>query len=136
LDKTGLGKHMVDSIPLDQWPTLVMMIGAGVLCITMSTFMSNSGTAALLVPILAAAGMGMQEQLASFGGVPALLIGVALSASLAMSLPISTPPNALAYAKGFIQQKDMAVVGIIVGVFGMIVGYSALILFGNTVFGN
>ena len=98
--------------------------------------MSNSGTAALLVPILAAAGMGMQEQLASFGGVPALLIGVALSASLAMSLPISTPPNALAYAKGFIQQKDMAVVGIIVGVFGMIVGYTALILFGNTVFGN
>ena len=127
---------MVDSIPLDQWPTLVMMIGAGVLCITMSTFMSNSGTAALLVPILAAAGMGMHEQLASYGGVPALLIGVALSASLAMSLPISTPPNALAYAKGFIQQKDMAIVGIIVGVFGMVVGYAALIMFGNAIFGN
>ncbi|MCQ2190832.1 MAG: SLC13 family permease [Paludibacteraceae bacterium] len=136
LDKTGLGAHLVASIPLKTWPILAMMIGAGVLCIIMSTFMSNSGTAALLVPILAAAGMGMKDQLASFGGVPALLIGVALSASLAMSLPISTPPNAIAYSKGFIETKQMAVVGILVGVFGMVVGYSALIFFGNSVFGN
>ncbi|HOU68236.1 MAG TPA: anion permease [Paludibacteraceae bacterium] len=93
--------------------------------------MSNSGTAALLVPILAAAGMGLKDQLAEYGGVPALLIGVALSASLAMSLPISTPPNALAYAKGFIKQKDMAIVGILVGLFGMIIGYTALIMFGS-----
>lgn len=136
LDKTGLGKHLVESIPLKTWPTLVMMIGAGLICIVMSTFMSNSGTAALLVPILAAAGMGIKENLAEFGGVPALLIGVALSASLAMSLPISTPPNAIAYSKKIITTKDMAIVGIIVGLFGMVVGYGALILFGNAVFGN
>ena len=127
---------MVASVPLKEWPVLVMIIGAGVLCIVMSTFMSNSGTAALLVPILASAGMYMKDQLESFGGVPSLLIGVALSASLAMSLPISTPPNAIAYSKGFIETKQMATVGIIVGVFGMIVGYSALIFFGNAVFGN
>lgn len=134
LDKTGLGKDLVSAIPLAEWPTILMLIGSGVLCIVMSTFMSNSGTAALLVPILAAAGMGIKDQLEVFGGVPALLIGVALSASLAMALPISTPPNALAYAKGFIKQKDMAIVGIIVGVFGMFIGYLALIMFGSALF--
>ncbi|HOU68238.1 MAG TPA: SLC13 family permease [Paludibacteraceae bacterium] len=131
LDETGLGKDLVASIPLATWPTIIMMIGSGVLCITMSTFMSNTGTAALLIPILAAAGMGMKDQLAEYGGIPALLIGIAFAASMAMSLPISTPPNALAYAKGFIKQKDMAIAGILVGIFGMIVGYTAFILFGS-----
>ncbi|WP_201029231.1 anion permease [Campylobacter iguaniorum] len=59
--------------------------------------------------------MSMQSGLESFGGIHVLLISLALSASLAMALPISTPPNALAYAKGFIKQKDMAIVGIIIG---------------------
>jgi len=128
LDKTGLAKHMVDAIPFSTWPPLLVMIGSGVLCVVMSTFMSNSGTAALLIPILTAVGFGMQEQLADLGGVTSLLIGLAVSASLAMALPISTPPNALAYAKGFIEQKDMATVGIIVGIVGIALGYTMLIL--------
>jgi sodium-dependent dicarboxylate transporter 2/3/5 len=44
-------------------------------------------------------------------------------------LPISTPPNALAYAKGFIKQKDMATVGIIVGVIAIALAYVELIMF-------
>ena len=93
--------------------------------------MSNSATAALLIPILAAVGSGMQDQLGAFGGVPTLLIGLALSASLAMSLPISTPPNALAYAKGFIKTGDMAKMGVFVGIVGMIVAYVVLIFAGK-----
>ncbi|MBR1793220.1 MAG: SLC13/DASS family transporter [Bacteroidales bacterium] len=128
LDKTGLAAHMVNSIPFSSWPVMLVLIGSGVLCIVMSTFMSNSATAALLIPILAAVGTGMSEQLAPFGGATTLLVSIALSASLAMALPISTPPNALAYGKGFIKQKDMAVVGIVVGVFGMVIMYLWLIL--------
>ncbi len=127
LEDTGLAKHMVDSIPFGSWSPLLVIIGSGILCCVMSTFMSNSATAALLIPILAVVGKGMEEQLTGFGGVSTLLIGLALSASFAMALPISTPPNALAYAKGFIKQKDMAVVGIIVGVFALALGYIVLI---------
>ena len=93
----------------------------------MSTFMSNSATAALLIPILLAVGMGIKDQLEAFGGISTLLIGLALSASFAMALPISTPPNALAYAKGFIKQKDMATVGIVVGVIAIALAYILLI---------
>ena len=128
LDKTGLAEHLVTSIPFNTWPVMLVVIGSGLLCILMSTFMSNSATAALLIPILAAVGTGMTNELAPIGGVATLLVGIALSASLAMALPISTPPNALAYAKGFIKQKDMALVGIFVGIVGMIIAYLWLIL--------
>ena len=131
LDKTGLAAHLVEAIPFHTWPVLVVLIGSGLLCILMSTFMSNSATAALLIPILAAVGTGMKDQLDAFGGIPTLLIGLALSASLAMSLPISTPPNALAYAKGFIKTGDMAKMGIFVGIIGMIVAYAILIFVGK-----
>lgn len=131
LDKTGLASHLVEAIPFNTWPVMLVLIGSGLLCILMSTFMSNSATAALLIPILAAVGSGMTEQLAPFGGVATLLVGIALSASLAMALPISTPPNALAYAKGFIKQKDMALVGIFVGIVGMIIAYFILIFAGK-----
>ncbi|MEE1541924.1 MAG: DASS family sodium-coupled anion symporter, partial [Paludibacteraceae bacterium] len=127
LDKTGLAKHLVEAIPFKTWSPLLVILGSGILCLVMSTFMSNSATAALLIPILIAVGRGMQDELAPYGGVTALIVGLALSASFAMALPISTPPNALAYAKGFIEQKDMAVVGIIAGVLGLALGYVVLI---------
>ena len=74
----------------------------------------------------------MGPQLAPFGGAATLIIGLAISASFAMALPISTPPNAIAYSKGFIQQKQMALVGIFVGIIGLVIGYAALIIAGKT----
>jgi len=50
---------------------------------------------------------------------------------MAMILPISTPPNALAHSTGFIQQKDMMKVGIWVGIIGIVLGYLMLILLGS-----
>ena len=130
LEKTGLAKHLVEAILFDTWPTILIIIGSGILCCVMSTFMSNSATAALLIPILLAVGKGIMPQLEPYGGISTLLVGLALSASFAMALPISTPPNALAYAKGFIQQKDMATVGIIVGVISLALGYLVLLTVG------
>ncbi|MBR6106365.1 MAG: SLC13/DASS family transporter [Paludibacteraceae bacterium] len=125
LEKTGLAKHMVESIPFGEWSPIVVMVGSGLLCLLMSTFMSNSASAALLLPIMYTVGQGMD--LGAFGGVCTMLLGVALSASLAMALPISTPPNALAYSTGNIKQKDMATVGIIVGMFGFVLAFIVLI---------
>jgi len=52
---------------------------------------------------------------------------VLLAASTAMSLPISTPPNAIAYGSGYIKIKDMAVAGTLIGVFILIIiGISAM----------
>ena len=60
------------------------------------------------------------------GFIKSLLVGVAMCASLAMTLPISTPPNALAHSTGIINTRQMAVVGLIVGVVGIVLAYLKL----------
>lgn len=134
MDKTGLAKTLVESIPFNQWPILLVMIGGGIICWLLSTFISNSAAAALMVPILAAVGKGMGPLLDEYGGVGTLLIGIALSASFAMAFPISTPPNAIAYSTGLIKSSQMCIAGVIIGVISLILGYTLLIFVGRTGF--
>ncbi|MBE6293232.1 MAG: SLC13/DASS family transporter [Bacteroidales bacterium] len=134
MDKTGLAKTLVESIPFNQWPVLLVMVGSGIICWLLSTFISNSAAAALMVPILAAVGKGMGPMLDAYGGIGTLLIGIALAASFAMALPISTPPNAIAYSTGLIKSSQMCVVGIIIGVISLTLGYIAIIMIGRTGF--
>ena len=62
------------------------------------------------------------------GGVAQMLIGIAIAASVSMILPISTPPNAIAHSTGFIKQNDMMLVGVIMGVLGLVIGYCWMFL--------
>lgn len=130
LNKTGLAAHMIEAIPFGSWSPIVVIVGSGLLCWLMANFISHTATAALFVPILAIAGESMGSQLDPVGGVTTLLVGVAVCSSLAMVLPISTPPNALADATGFIKQKDMVRTGLIMGIVGLVLGYAVLILCG------
>lgn len=132
LQETGLAANMIEAIPFNTWPPIIMIIGSGLICYIMANFISHTATAALLVPILAIVGISMRDILMPLGGVPTLLIGVAIGSSLAMILPISTPPNALAHATGMIEQKDMVKTGIIMGVVGLVLGYLMLIFLGKS----
>nr|WP_289735440.1 SLC13 family permease [Paramuribaculum intestinale] len=133
LQESGLAQHLITSIPFGTWSPLVVVIGSGVLCYLMANFISHTATATLFIPILAIAGSSMGVKLAELGGIGTLLIGVAISSSVAMILPISTPPNALADATGFIKQKDMVTTGLIMGTIGLILGYIVLMTFGQVV---
>lgn len=134
LNEVGLAQHLIQTIPFETWSPILMLIGSGLICYLMANFISHTATAALLIPILAVAGISMQENLAVLGGVSTLLIGVAIGSSLAMVLPISTPPNALAHATGLIAQKDMEKVGLIIGLIGLLLGYIMLIFLGSNQF--
>jgi sodium-dependent dicarboxylate transporter 2/3/5 len=118
LDKTGLARLMVHSIPFDVFSPYVVLLGAAALCLIMANFMSHTATANLLMPIMAALGTSMTS-LSPLGGEITLILVVTFAASLGMSLPISTPPNALAHATGHVQTNQMAKVGIILGVSGV-----------------
>ena len=131
MSKTGLAELMVNTIPFNTWPVLVVMIGGGLICWLLSQFISNSAATALMIPIMVAVGKGMQEQLGIYGGVGTLLIGVAMAASFAMALPISTPPNAIAYSTGLIKTSQMSKIGIIVGIISLALGYILLITIGS-----
>ena len=129
LNKTGLASAMVESFPFSQWSAVAVLVIAGLLGYLLSNFIANSSAANLLVPILAVVGTAMADNLAVYGGVTTLLVCVAASTSFAMLFPISTPPNAIASSTGLIKTHDMTLVGIIVGVIGLILSYTVLLMF-------
>ena len=132
LNQTGLASTLIKTIPFASWNALVVMLVGGFICYFLSNFISNSASANLVVPILIVVGKAMAGNPAfeNLGGVPAMIIGVAICASLAMCLPVSTPPNALAHSTGMITTKQMATVGIIMGALGLVIGYLMLIFVG------
>ncbi len=122
LDKTGLAKLVVHSIPFGDFSPYVVLVGAALLCLLMANFMSHTATANLLMPIMAALGASMAS-LTPLGGEVTLILVVTFAASLGMSLPISTPPNALAHATGYVESNQMARVGVILGVVGVLLSF-------------
>ena len=110
--ESGLGEAIA-GLPVDRlgggW-----MIGVvvAVLAIGLSTFMSNTAAAGLLVPMALALGIAGREEVA---------IVAALACSLAMALPVSTPPNAIAYATGRVPLGSMARAGALVAAAGVVV---------------
>ena len=130
MQDTGLAKVLIDAIPFGSMSVVLVMIVAGLVCYFLSNFISNSATAALLIPILMVIASGMADpeaannaQFLAIGGTRAMTVFVALCASIAMLFPISTPPNAIASATGMVSTKDMTKVGIVIGVIGFVLGY-------------
>ena len=133
LNKTGLAATLINAIPFSAMNVVLVMVVAGLVCYFLSNFISNSATAALLVPILVVVGTAMADpaaannaQFMQLGGMYAMIPYIAMCASLAMLFPISTPPNAIASATGLVETKHMVKVGIIVGVVGLVLGYLLL----------
>lgn len=127
LDKTGLASALAHAIDYSALSPVSVVITLSLVCWIMANFMSNTATANLLMPIAAAIAVSM-ESLASIGGIQGLLVVVAFSASLGMILPVSTPPNSLAYSTGLIESKDMAKTGVIIGIVGLCIVYTAALL--------
>ncbi|MBR3500800.1 MAG: SLC13/DASS family transporter [Bacteroidales bacterium] len=130
LQDTGLAKVLIEAIPFGEMPVVLVILVAGLVCYFLSNFISNSATAALLIPILIVVASGLADPSApsnasflAFGGTQAMIIFIATCASLAMLFPISTPPNAIASSTGLVETKDMARVGLVIGVVGFIFGF-------------
>ena len=131
LNASGLAANAVESIPFGEFSPLLILLIGGAICYLLSNFISNSATAALLMPILAIVCGAMGDKLDPIGGTPTILIGVAIAASSAMILPISTPPNALSFATGYVKQNEMAKIGIIMGIVSMVLGFGLVYMMGT-----
>lgn len=127
LDKTGLAAALAHAIDYEALSPIAVVVTMSIVCWLMANFMSNTATANLLMPIAAAIGASM-ESLSTVGGLQGLLIIVAFSASLGMILPVSTPPNSLAYSTGLIESRDMAKTGVILGLVGLTIVYTAALI--------
>ncbi|QWW19640.1 SLC13 family permease [Schaalia sp. 19OD2882] len=112
--ETGLDGWLIGSIAWNAVPVMLLVLVLGLVGWGVSNVISHSASANLLIPM----GIGLAISISSSQAEVAMVL--ALGCSLGMCLPISTPPNAIAYATGTTPTKDMALVGVVVGVVGVI----------------
>lgn len=116
MTKSGLSTWLIAQISFDSLPDFAALGIISTITITLSSFMSNTATTNLLMPIV--------TKIPTIAPLAAA-IATALAASCAMVLPISTPPNAIAYGSNELKVKDMVKAGIVIGIISLLV----LILF-------
>lgn len=112
VSKTGLAEWIVGEFQLSTGMVITIAFMFSYLATVVSNFMSNTAATNILVPVGLAAAVGFEPQ---------VVIPIALGATSAMCLPISTPPNALAYASGKLEMKDFLEGGLITGILAPII---------------
>lgn len=117
---SGLDDWLIGLVDWSAMPgTVLLLVLAGV-AVGLGAVISNSAMANLLIPIaLALAGtLGLD--------LVTVALVVAVACGLGMFLPVSTPPNAIAYATGTITTGHMAAAGVVIGLTGALL--TALVL--------
>ena len=135
LENSGLAARLVAQIPFHVLSPVWVVGLATLVAVFMATLMSNTATANLLLPMIAALGTGLAG-LNNLGGEAMLIVVVTLSCSLAMALPVSTPPNAMAHATSAIRTEDMFRTGIVVGAVGLVLAYVLMFVLNGIGFWN
>ncbi|NNI55999.1 transporter [Pasteurella multocida] len=117
IEEQRIAAHFVEQISHIQVSFIMLLSLFGFITVILSNFMSNTAATTILIP------MGV-SLLAMVGGndihpmILPLVIG--LSASCALFLPVSTPPNAIAFSTGLIKQSEFRLGGVIIGFLGPI----------------
>lgn len=124
---TGLAARLASWLEFLTTLNLDILVYAAMALVTvmLSNFMSNTATVSLILPVSVALMPGRELEMC-------LILG--LSASCALLLPVSTPPNAIAFATGEISTRDLRPGGILIGLLGPVVLISWVLLVKSLVF--
>jgi len=119
LEKSGLAGDVAQVLSRGEQAWQVALCLGG-LAMVLSVFMSNTAAASLLVPI--AGSVGVMDT------THAVLL-TAFCCSLGMSLPVSTPPNALMHSRGWVQTRDLMIYGTLISLIalGVMVAVAAVL---------
>lgn len=112
LTSSGASKAMVDSVVFLIEGKHFYLIGllVATFIIFLTEFTSNTASAALLVPIFISIAQALNMDPLGLS----MIIG--LGASCAFMLPVATPPNAIAYGTGLVEQKSMVKAGFVLNI--------------------
>lgn len=104
---SGLAAWLGESLePLQQTPTILIILITTGLIVFLTEITSNTATTATFLPVLVALALAVGEN-------PLLMaVPAALGASCAFMLPVATPPNAIVYGSGRITVFEMARAGL------------------------
>lgn len=114
IQEQGLAAYFVSQISTSHLNFSVLIIVFGLITVLLSNFMSNTAATTILIPVaITLTSVGTANPI-----ILPLVIG--LSASCALLLPVSTPPNAIAYSTGLLTQAEFRLGGIVIGITGPI----------------
>lgn len=112
---SGLTQTIAEKLNLLQDSNIVIVIIAITsVVIILTEITSNTATASMFLPIIAALAIAMHVH--PYG----LMAAVAIAASFAFMLPVATPPNAIVFSSRFITIQQMAKTGVWINIFGLI----------------
>ncbi|KWT82842.1 MULTISPECIES: DASS family sodium-coupled anion symporter [unclassified Variovorax] len=104
-------------------PLILLLVGVVAFVVFLTELVSNTASAALLVPIFlgVAAALGLPP--------PLFAASIAVSASCAFMLPVATPPNAIVYATDQVPQATMMRCGLVLNLvcIGAITAVAAIV---------
>jgi sodium-dependent dicarboxylate transporter 2/3/5 len=109
LQSTGIMDHYANQLRTLSVSTTVFIFILSYATMIFSNIMSNSATATVLIPLGMAILIGFESQVA---------IAIGLATSTALFLPVSTPPNAIVYSTGLLEQKDFRIGGALIAILG------------------
>ncbi len=129
-EKTGLSRWLAERLSvLHGAPPIVVILATCLLVTFLTEMTSNTATATITMPVLAATAQAMHIH-------PFLLmVPAAMSASCAFMLPVATPPNAIVFGSGYIDIRDMARTGLMLNFIGAVVITLFMYFVGMGVFG-
>src|SRR5699024_3122071 len=112
--ESGLSAWMGEQLVSLQGVNLfLVLIIVGTLVIFLTEVTSNTATASMMFPIMAALAFALGIHPYS------VMIVAAVSASCAFMLPVATPPNAVVFGSGYIRLPDMAKAGFFLNIVGI-----------------
>ena len=118
--ESGLADLIAENLTgLTNAPLFLMMLGLCLSVTFLTEMTSNTATANLLMPLLAAvaAGAGVKPEL--------LMIPAVISCSCAFMLPVATAPNAIIYATGRVTMARMVREGVVLNIMVALIVASA-----------
>ena len=92
------------------------------LAVTITSFASNTASANMVIPVVISL-----AKAANIDPVPPAM-GACLGASFGFLLPVSTPPNALAYASGLVPITRLIKLGFLLSIAGIFVLFAGMYL--------
>lgn len=101
IKSSGLADWLLAALQLGNANVILLTVVVMLAAMTMSAFVSNTSAAAMLLPLVA----GLTSRPAP------LVLAAGIAVSTSMVLPISTPPNAIAYGSGLVKVRTMALAG-------------------------
>ncbi|MFB6081687.1 MAG: SLC13 family permease [Halanaeroarchaeum sp.] len=96
-------------------PVAVLVLAVVASTVLLGELASNTAMAAVLAPLLIAAGPAYADALGTGGELASvfLAVTVAVAASFGFALPVATPPNAIVYGSGAVGREQMLRAGVV-----------------------